>query len=225
VSDTVAKKGDNTPKRDPLADEIDALLKKLPHAESESPAPRAPSARPAAPPSVRSPVAGAPASRKPAPPAGRPPLGVWAQVAAGVVLGGALTQWPYAATCGWGLLGYAAAVVALLIVGGWCAMESWRSRLGAAHIVSLAIVFWGVALAAEVVLPRIGYAAEAATWRCVPAATAQPPQTQRPAPITPSLDTVLPADATADSTLPDSAAPPIDSITPVAETSPEPRQD
>jgi hypothetical protein len=221
----VAKKRDDTPKRDPLADEIDALLKKLPHAESEPPAPTVPSTRPAASPSVRSPAAAAPAARKPAAPAGRPALGVWAQVAAGVVLGGALTQWPYAAACGWGLSGYVAAVVALLIVGGWCAMESWRSRLGAAHIVSLAIVFWGVALAAEVLLPRIGYAAEAATWRCVPEATAEPVHTPRPAPITPSLDTALPADAAVDSMPPDSAAPPTDSITPAAETSPELRQD
>jgi hypothetical protein len=39
-------------------------------------------------------------------------------------------------------------------------------RGGAPHVLSLILVFWGIVLAAEQVLPRIGYAAERATWRC-----------------------------------------------------------
>jgi hypothetical protein len=35
-----------------------------------------------------------------------------------------------------------------------------------AHILALVILFWGIVLAAEQVLARIGYAAERASWRC-----------------------------------------------------------
>lgn len=197
-----ARKGDDTPKRDPLADEIDALLKKLPHAEpepsaSKPAAPRQPAPAPnRAPPAVPRPSARA---------VGRPPLGVWAQVGAGVLLAAALTQWPYGAACGWGLLGYGSAVTAMLIVGGWCATEAWRARLAAAHVVSLIVVFWGIALAAEVILPRIGYAADAATWRCaaeVPAAVqprarppASPPVDQADQEIEPAALPAAPADS------------------------------
>jgi hypothetical protein len=214
-----AKKRDDAPKKDPLADEIDALLKKLPHAEPEPAAPKVPSP----PPPVRRPAPSGP--RAPAPREGRPPLGVWAQVAGGVVLGGALTQWPYVAACGWGLLGYAAAVVALLIVGGWCAMESWRSRLGAAHVVSLVLVFWGVALAAEVLLPRIGYAADEATWRCVAEADAVPSRALPAQPAAVPADTLAPGDSAAGALASDTNALPTDSVTSSAETSPDSLQD
>jgi hypothetical protein len=214
-----AKKDDKAPKRDPLADEIDALLKKLPHAESEpatpkqpQPAPRAASVRPAgAPaPTIRPP--------RPPPPARRPPIAVWARVFAGAVLAVAFTQWPYAQECGWGLLAYGGAVGALLIVGGWCAVEAWRAHMGVAHVMSLIVTFWGVALAAEVLLPRIGYAADSATWRCVAEAPVTPQRapvrtpSAPPAAITPS-DQPVPNDTMGD-TMGDSATGP-------AETSPD----
>ncbi|NIM48480.1 MAG: hypothetical protein GTN62_02200 [Gemmatimonadales bacterium] len=40
-----------------------------------------------------------------------------------------------------------------------------------AQIVSLIVVYWGIVLAAEQILPRIGYAKAEASWRC----TAPPP--------------------------------------------------
>ena len=213
-----AKKGDDKPKRDPLADEIDALLKKLPHAEPEPSAPKmAPPPRPAPAPSPGRPPAPRPSAT------GRPPLGVWAQVAAAMVLAAAFTQWPYEAACGWGLLGYGSAVTALLIVGGWCVTEAWRARLAAAHVVSLIVVFWGIALAAEVVLPRIGYAAESATWRCTVEAPAAVPARTAPAaaPVDQPDPAAAPA-ASADSVADSTAAG--DSATVEAETSPDSAQ-
>jgi hypothetical protein len=41
-------------------------------------------------------------------------------------------------------------------------------RSGVPHVLSLMLVFWGIVLTAEQLLPRIGYAAESATWRCAP---------------------------------------------------------
>jgi len=39
--------------------------------------------------------------------------------------------------------------------------------MGPAHVVSLGLIVWGLVLAAQQVLPRIGYAAASASWRCL----------------------------------------------------------
>ena len=90
----------------------------------------------------------------------------WLKVLLAALAAGAMTQWPYAHACGTGLFLYlgASAVIALSGVTG--AISSWKRRMGLAHIVSLLVMLWGVGLAAAVVLPRIGYAREAATWFC-----------------------------------------------------------
>lgn len=177
------------PKHDSLASEIDALLKKLPGAEpdlvggSAAPARRAAGAGPsqgAATPSRPRPAVGGPS------PDPRTRLAVWSRVGLGVILGVALTQWPYRNDCGWRLLGYGAAVSVLLLVAGWCTITTWRHRAAFAHVVSLLMGFWGIVLAAEVLLPRIGYASEDATWRCpVPAATPAPRRVPPPPVATP----------------------------------------
>jgi hypothetical protein len=77
-----------------------------------------------------------------------------------------MTQWPYPHGCGVPLLAYLGATAMLMLAGTWVAVCSWRLRVGAAHILALALLFFGIALAAERVLPRVGYAAERATWRC-----------------------------------------------------------
>jgi hypothetical protein len=105
----------------------------------------------------------------PAPVGLRPPpsaLGVWARVLLGAVLAAAMTQWPWVHSCGVALGLYFATTGLVIVAGGWAALASWRRRMGLAHIVSLGVVFWGLALAASVLLPRVGYAAEAATWWC-----------------------------------------------------------
>jgi len=101
---------------------------------------------------------------------GDPPLrdliGLWARVTLALLLGALMTQWPYSHQCGLPLLGYTGAVATVILAASWTGFASWRRRNGYAHVLSLMLAFWGVVLAAEQVLPRIGYAAEQATWQC-----------------------------------------------------------
>jgi hypothetical protein len=102
----------------------------------------------------------------PAEPLVSPVVGLWSRVVLAAGFAVALTQWPYSHDCGWGLTAYLFAVATALVSGAWVGLASWRLRLGAAHLVAFMLIYWGLVLAAEQVLPRIGYAAEAATWSC-----------------------------------------------------------
>jgi hypothetical protein len=154
------------PQPDPMAREVDRLLALLPGAD---PAPRRNGAG-----SIRSPISPRPAivvgvardERGGVPPTRGELVGLWARVLLGVVLGGMMTQWPYARDCGAPLLGYLAAVAAVVLVGGWLSVASWTYRVAPAHLVALVLVFWGIILFAEQLLPRIGYAAAHAAWGC-----------------------------------------------------------
>jgi len=208
------KKPEN-PERDSMAREVDRLLRQLPGADPtlqsdpDQPPPRPQPAtssgpRPAVPPPPRRPAGPTPWQR----------AGVWARAVAALALGAALTQWPYRADCGWPLYGYLAAVLVVLLTAGWAAVAAWQMRNAAAHTLALVAGFWGIVLAAEQILPRVGYAAEARTWGCrvtaVPAVVPRPrPATAVPGDASPGL---APADSTAgaDSTpslLQDSLAP------------------
>jgi len=130
-------------------------------------------------------------TRVPAGPSTREKVGVWSVVGTGLVLGVALTQWPYAVACGFPLFGYLATVLVVLVIAGWAFIGSWRHRMAVAHIAALVVGFWGILLAAEQILPRIGYAANEATWMChnaepppaPPAAAASPVAAPSAAPI------------------------------------------
>ena len=65
------------------------------------------------------------------------------------------------------LYGYLAAVGGVIVASFWSMVSSWKSRSGFAHALSIVLLFWGAALAAREVLPRIGYAKSTATWECV----------------------------------------------------------
>jgi hypothetical protein len=91
---------------------------------------------------------------------------LWARLLLGIVLGGVMLQWPYPHQCDLPLLGYLGAVATVMLTGAWIAFASWKLRSGLPHILSLILVFWGIVLAAEQLLPRIGYAADQASWRC-----------------------------------------------------------
>ncbi|MGH7517254.1 MAG: hypothetical protein ACREOC_07270 [Gemmatimonadales bacterium] len=93
-------------------------------------------------------------------------IGLWGRVTLALLLGALMTQWPYSHQCGLPLLGYTGAVATVILAASWTGFASWRRRNGYAHVLSLMLAFWGVVLAAEQVLPRIGYAAEQATWQC-----------------------------------------------------------
>ena len=138
--------------------EIDKLMAKSPPAASSPPAvpagrPAAPAPRSAAPPSLPAPARGS-------------ALSVWVRVLLGVVLAGAMTQWPYGTQCGTPLFLYTGASAMVGLAGLWAAGASWRRRMGLAHIVALLVSLWGLVLVATIVLPRIGYARAEATWFC-----------------------------------------------------------
>jgi VIT1/CCC1 family predicted Fe2+/Mn2+ transporter len=91
---------------------------------------------------------------------------VWSCVGLGVLLGAALPQWPYAKACGVWLVLYMAAVEIVVVAGIWGARVSWKSRLGFAHTIAVCTIMWGLALTAQEVLPRVGYAKVRLAWRC-----------------------------------------------------------
>jgi len=64
--------------------------------------------------------------------------------------------WPYPKDGMWWLLFYLFADALVVIAGIWSAQLTWRTRLGVAHTVALCVVLWGITLAAEDTLPRMG---------------------------------------------------------------------
>jgi hypothetical protein len=93
-------------------------------------------------------------------------IGTWLRTAAASGLGAAVLYWPYAHECGWLLHLYLGVIAAVLVSGAWASVTAWRARVAVAHVLALIVMFWGVVLAAEQLLPRIGYAAVGAAWRC-----------------------------------------------------------
>lgn len=93
-------------------------------------------------------------------------IGLWGRVALGISLGVMMTAWPYFRECGLPLFGYLGAVAAVVVAGAWIAATAWRLRNGAAHILALVLLLWGLALTADQLLQRTGYAAVPATWQC-----------------------------------------------------------
>lgn len=93
-------------------------------------------------------------------------IGLWGRVALGVALGVMMTAWPYFRECGLPLFGYLTAVGMEIVAGGWIAVTAWKLRNAVAHVLALILLFWGLVLTADEVLPRTGYAAAATTWQC-----------------------------------------------------------
>ena len=90
----------------------------------------------------------------------------WLRVLLAVAVAVAIPFWPYLNACGLGLALYAGAVTFLILIALWAAAGTWSRRLGFAHFLSLAVLLWGLGLAASIILPRIGYAVPAAAWMC-----------------------------------------------------------
>jgi hypothetical protein len=104
----------------------------------------------------------------------------WLQAAIALAAAVGLVFWPWPPNCGLPLYGLIAASGATSLLGVWSAIGTWRHRLGAAHIVSLAVVAWGLLFGAREVLPRVGYAlpdgVRGASWECsAPAVPVVPP--------------------------------------------------
>lgn len=97
-------------------------------------------------------------------------LGVMLRLVLAVALGVGIVFWPYGTRCGLPLVGYLASAGLISIAGAWSAVWTWRHRSGRGHLLSLGLVLWGAVLAANQVLPRIGYARPTAdtpaVWLC-----------------------------------------------------------
>jgi hypothetical protein len=150
--------------------QVDKLLAKLPTYESTRPSGRPPlGGAELGDPTVRRSAAGEALRR------GGTAAAMWGRVALGVVLAIGVTTWPYSHVCGLKLMFYLTGVTMLLVAGVWSALATWKRRAGAAHVLSLLVVGWGLGLAAQAILPRTGYAAERAIFFC-PEPTAPPAQ-------------------------------------------------
>jgi hypothetical protein len=95
--------------------------------------------------------------------------GVWARVALGILLAAAVTQWPYAGSCGLGLGLKIAATGVVAMAGVWAATRSWRRRMAAAHVTALLIVAFGLALLTNEIIPHAGHWSQPDAWLCTPA--------------------------------------------------------
>jgi hypothetical protein len=157
--------------KDEQAKIVDKLLRQLPHANPTlSDVDRRPRGEATRHPSTpQATKVGVP--RQPSPPN---PLAVWGRAGIGLVLGIGITQWPYHHSCGWPLLGYGAAILLVGVAGVWSALFSWRGHMAVAHVISLMLVAWWGVLTAAVVLPRMGYARETATWFCADETSSAP---------------------------------------------------
>ncbi len=167
----MAKKPPPRPEQKWMHGEVDRLLQQL-GPDTPTSARRGPS-RPAATRPATSKVRPRPRPQAGPRPSSRPlpitlpsPLGVWARVAPGAALVGALTQWPYG-YCGLPLVAYLIAIVIVLGAGTWAAHAAWRRRMGRAHLAALSIMFAAATLAAAHVLPRLGDPSIRTIWRCV----------------------------------------------------------
>lgn len=116
------------------------------------------------------PTAGAPVATKgsaaPVAIPKRAAVATWLRVLLGLTLAGAMTQWPYPHQCGVELYFYLAAAFTVIVAGVWSGISSWYRRLGWAHTLSLLVVLWGIFLASQQILPRVGYAKHLAYWVC-----------------------------------------------------------
>jgi len=137
--------------------EVDKLLAKLPAAD-----PYLGSA-----PTVRRPAAHAPVvAPGGAPTRAHEKVGTWLRVGLGVLLALGMAGWPYSHQCGLRLIFYMIGVATVVVAGVWSAISSWKRRLGLAHVLSLAVTLWGLALTADIFLPRMGYTTPAGIWLC-----------------------------------------------------------
>ena len=92
--------------------------------------------------------------------------GLWGRVTLVLALGVMMAAYPYFRDCGLPLFGYLCAVGALIMGGGWVAVLSWQMRNEVAHVLSLVLILWGLALTSDILLSRTGYAAVPASWQC-----------------------------------------------------------
>lgn len=90
----------------------------------------------------------------------------WFWVLLALAMAVALPLWPYQRACGLQVVFFIGASAVTAIVGGLAAVSSWVNRRGLAHVISLLVIGWALAVGASEILPRVGYARVAETWTC-----------------------------------------------------------
>jgi hypothetical protein len=113
-----------------------------------------------------SPAPAAAKSAAPAPIVGERTWPAYVRLVLATLLGVSVYFWPYENRCGVGLYGYVFAVAVVAISGVWSAVWTWRHRTTKAHVLSILLIVWGLALASAEVLPRVGYAKQVLSWSC-----------------------------------------------------------
>lgn len=93
-------------------------------------------------------------------------LTTWLRVVLVLLLAAAAPFWPYPRACGVNLFAYLGVITLVVLAGVWGSVSSWHRRMGLPHVLSLLTILWGLALIANEVLPRIGYAAAPLGWGC-----------------------------------------------------------
>lgn len=96
--------------------------------------------------------------------------GMLARIGLVLALAAALPLWPYATRCGPALAAHLASITVLVVGGSWTAACAWHRRMPKSYVLSLVAFLWALALGAQQVLPRTGYAiahaAGDAQWHC-----------------------------------------------------------
>lgn len=92
--------------------------------------------------------------------------GVWARFGVVATLATAMLWWPYGRSCGFGLALYLTSSTMIIVGGIWVVACTWILRMPRTHALAVVVTLWGAALITAQVLPRVGYAANVATWMC-----------------------------------------------------------
>jgi len=102
----------------------------------------------------------------------------WAQLSVAIAAGVGLWFWPWTTRCGLNAMTFTAATGGVTLLGLWSAVGSWRHRQAYAHVLSFAVMMWGLVLGAREVLPRMGYAIPTydrpGAWSCEAAPSTLP---------------------------------------------------
>jgi hypothetical protein len=120
-----------------------------------------------------------PAGQTPSPPLKRFVALTWFWTGLALLLGVALLLWPYDRNCGIRLIFFIGAGGLALLAGVIGALNSWNSRSGLAHFVSLLLIVWAGVMVVREILPRTGYTKTSRDWTCP-----QNPPALNPAPST-----------------------------------------
>lgn len=99
-------------------------------------------------------------------------IGAWLRLILVVALAAALPWWPYPHRCGLELGAYASSIVLVPCASMWLAGCTWQRRLARTHVLSIALLVYGLGFAALRYVPRLGHAdptlVAPVAWRCEP---------------------------------------------------------